>query len=139
MAIDRPEAAAGAPRNGARTAEEEVSCSREEWRLLPTGEETCDGAVAPEAVEAKPALGQIRPFEEATWSGRDTGMNGGDGELDACQARQVLSDRHHHCPTFQALRIGPSLLRRPTMPMSGVRQRTRERSRRGQSTRNEGN
>ena len=44
--------------------------SREESRPWPGGEDSYDGAVAPQAIEAKPAFGQIKPGERPYWSGR---------------------------------------------------------------------
>jgi hypothetical protein len=64
MVIDRPEAIDGAPRRG-WTAKEELSCLARGMAAQPAGEESCDAAVAPKAVEASAVLRPDPSIEEA--------------------------------------------------------------------------
>jgi hypothetical protein len=61
MVIDGPEAIDGAPRRGS-TAKEELSCFARNGGAAGRGRKF-DAAVASQAIEAKPAFGQIRPSE----------------------------------------------------------------------------
>lgn len=108
MAIDRTETTAGAPPpGGGLTAQEELSCSREEWR--PSGRQ---GKKVSTTLLRRSGRGEagLRPdqaIEEAVWSGLDTGSRRRRWRQAPSQADRTGPHRQFglplpslaHCPT----------------------------------------
>jgi len=116
MAIDRPETNAGAPPKGAGQHRRNFLGARgmaanpgSPCGLLhgvgPSGEESCDDAVAPKRSK-RPALffGQIRPLKRPFGAVETRGLNGDGGDLEV-HRDQTGNHRQLYHPVFRAGRI----------------------------------
>ena len=120
MAIDRTQTTAGAPPpGGGLTAQEELSCSREEWR--PSGRQ---GKKVVTTLLRRSGRGEagLRPdqaIEEAVWSGLDTGSRRRHWRQATAKAGRTGPHRRCVCP-FQAMRkVQPEPCHRLRPPLKG--------------------